>query len=310
MNTKNYTDIKRLVWIEKFLPTPCKPYAYLMRLDRPIGVWLLLLPCLWGIVLGTQNIKHLNSEFALTIILFSIGSIIMRGAGCVINDIWDRDLDTLVERTKSRPIANGDISRPQALLFLASLLLIGFWVLIQFNTTTVTLGFLTLPFIGLYPLMKRITWWPQVFLGLTFNFGALMGWTAITGEITAATLMLYMGAIFWTIGYDTIYAHQDKEDDAMAGIKSTALKFGAHSKKWVSSFYALSFTCFVYAYTMAHTYYASPYILSFIAVALHFIWQIRTWDIHDKESALKIFKSNKALGLLILLCFSTIWIYP
>ncbi len=294
MNTKEHTDIKKIIWVERFLPEYLRPYAYLMRLDRPIGIWLLLIPSLWGITLasnGSLNIKIIT--------LFIIGAIIMRGAGCVVNDLWDRDLDRLVKRTKSRPIASGAISPKKATLFLATLLLISLVVLLQFNITTIILGFLAIPLIISYPLMKRITWWPQAFLGLTFNFSALMGWSAVAGEISAPTILLYIGGIFWTLGYDTIYAHQDKEDDAMAGIKSTALKFGKHSKSWVGLFYSLSILSIFCANVMVNG--ADPMSLLIALPVIHFIWQIKKWNANDQSSSLYIFKSNKIAGLLILI---------
>lgn len=296
VNTKAHTDIKRLVWVERFLPARFRPYAYLMRLDRPIGIWLLLLPSIWGIVHATPSF----GTYALwkTVSLFCLGSVIMRGAGCVINDLWDKDLDRLVERTKHRPLASGIVSNRNAIAFLATLLLIGLCILLQFNGLTVFLGFLTIPLIVTYPLMKRITWWPQAFLGLTFNFGTLMGAAAITGTLTAPTILLYLAGIFWTLGYDTIYAHQDKEDDALAGIKSTALKFGVYSKQYVTLFFALTVICLLA--TLACTSGLRVSCLLAVLPAAHFIWQLRTWQPDDPASSLAIFKSNRLTGLLIL----------
>jgi len=299
VNTKDNTDIKKILWVEKITPKLLHPYIYLMRLDRPIGIWLLLIPGLWSLALASNGISHFNITTYYYITLFTIGSILMRGAGCIINDLWDRDLDKLVKRTKNRPIANGAISIKSAILFLATLLLTSLAILLQFNWLTIFLGLLVMPLIISYPLMKRITWWPQAFLGLTFNFSALMGWSAITGEITIPAFLLYIGGIFWTLGYDTIYAHQDKEDDAMAGIKSTALKFGNHSKLWVSIFYGLSITS-IFCATFI-TKGLDPVSLLIIAPALHFTWQIKTWEPDNQSSSLSIFKSNKATGLLILL---------
>lgn len=220
-NTKPHTDIKKLVWIEQKLPEQARPYAYLMRIDRPIGIWLLLIPGIWGIAAASPGFPSIY-----TCILFLIGSVLMRGAGCVINDLWDKDLDKKVERTANRPLASGAITEKNAKIFLATLLLLSFFILIQFNSTTIILGFASIPLIAMYPLMKRYTYWPQIMLGITFNMSVLMGYSAVTGETSSTAILLYLGAIFWTIGYDTIYAHQDKEDDALIGIKSTALKFG------------------------------------------------------------------------------------
>jgi 4-hydroxybenzoate polyprenyltransferase len=295
VNTKTHTDIKRLDWIEGILPAPLRPYAYLMRIDRPIGIWLLLLPGLWGIFLAYgNNVAIISPTWYCA--LFALGAIIMRGAGCVINDLWDRDLDKMVARTRARPIASGEISAKNALIFLATLLLIGFAILLQFNVNTVFLGILTFPLIVAYPLMKRITWWPQAFLGITFNFGALMGWCAVAGTLNTPAFMLYLGGMFWTLGYDTIYAHQDKEDDLMAGIKSTALKFGAHSKYWIGGFYTATSLCLFTAILLAKGLFPA---LLVILPCLHLLWQVRTWDTSSPASALTIFKSNRDFGVLV-----------
>jgi len=256
-------------------------------------------------MLAAGGISGMGAREWAIFCLFGIGAVIMRGAGCVINDLWDRDLDAQVERTKARPLASSALSIKQGLLFLATLLLIGLSILLSLNTTTIILGFAALPLVIAYPLMKRITWWPQVFLGLTFNFSALMGWSAITGEISVPALLLYAAGIFWTVGYDTIYAHQDKEDDAMAGIKSTALKFGEKSKIWVGHFYAYSLIFIILA-TLSHIdSYLTPALL-LLGGGAHLIWQLKTWHMDDPASALRIFKSNRDFGLLVLLAFSVI----
>ncbi len=304
INTKTYTDIKRLAWIERFIPESFRVYAYLMRLDRPVGIWLLLLPSLWGITMALgsaqNNSQNIDIHALYIISLFTLGAIIMRGAGCVINDIWDRDIDKQVERTRYRPIASGEICVKKALIFLATLLLIAFIILLQFNITTVILGIITLPMIISYPLMKRITWWPQLFLGLTFNFGVLMGFSAIAEKIELSPILLYIGAIFWTVGYDTIYAHQDKDDDSLIGVKSTALKFGDNSKLWVAGFYALSFILISVA-ILTDKQTTTPLIITLSILALHFAWQMKSWNPYNKESSLKIFRSNRDAGLIILL---------
>jgi 4-hydroxybenzoate polyprenyltransferase len=292
VNTKTHTDIKRLLWIER-LPVQMRPYAYLMRIDRPIGIWLLLLPGLWSIFLSnSDNVSKLWAS-----LLFTFGAVVMRAAGCIVNDLWDRDLDRLVERTRSRPIASGAVTVRNAIIFLATLLLIGLLVLVQFNAATIILGILTLPLILAYPLMKRVTWWPQAFLGLTFNFGALMGWSAMTGTIGLPAILLYIGGIFWTLGYDTVYAHQDKEDDLMAGIKSTALKFGDQSKAWIARFYAAASACFFLALMTAQ---GSLIAILFMLPMLHLAWQVRRWNPQSPESSLAMFKSNRDFGLLFL----------
>lgn len=289
-NTKHRTDIKKLVWIEEKLPKPVRPYAYLIRIDRPIGIWLLLLPSLWGITLASITLPSLYF-----CVLFLIGSILMRGAGCIVNDLWDQDFDKQVERTKDRPLASGQINSKQAMTLLATLLLVSFIILLQFNLTTIILGFITLPFIALYPLMKRYTYWPQIMLGITFNMSALMGYSAVTGGLSGQAILLYLGAILWTIGYDTIYAHQDKEDDALIGIKSTALKFGEKSKLYVSGFYAAS---------LSMVFLAEPLNITSILIlapTIHAALQIQNWNIDQAENSLKVFKSNTITGLLILL---------
>mgnify|MGYP001565275883 CR=1 FL=1 len=298
-NTIRHTDIKSDGWIGRYLPEKLHPYVYLARLDRPIGIWLLLLPGWWAIILASGGARSLNFYDIKLLILFAIGAVVMRAAGCVVNDLWDRKLDALVERTMARPLAAGTVGVKQAFLFLFLLLLAGLWVLLQIpSLVTVLLGILALPMIALYPLMKRLTWWPQLFLGMIFNFGALMGWSAVSGVVDLPSVVLYLGAIFWTLGYDTIYAHQDKEDDMRIGIKSTALKLGVHSKKWLAGFYAAAWLLILGAFIIAQAGILSVLVL--LAAAAHFYWQINRLDINDPQSALDIFRSNRDLGLIIL----------
>lgn len=297
VNTKTHTDIKRLAWVETSLPAPLRPYAYLMRIDRPIGVWLLLFPALWSITLSiSDKVSYFDALWVVS--LFTLGAFVMRGAGCVVNDLWDRDLDAQVERTRARPLASGAVTPFQAIVFLATLSFIGLFILLHFNSVTIFLGLLSLPLIILYPLMKRITWWPQAFLGITFNFGALMGWAAMNGDIGWPAVLLYCGGIFWTLGYDTIYAHQDTDDDALIGVKSTALYFKERSKAWVSGFYTLAAIFFLSAVFSVHGAWAS---LLCTPVMLHLLWQIKTWDSNSPQSALKIFKSNRDFAALFTL---------
>ncbi len=292
-----FTDIRKWNWIEE-LPEKFHPYIYLARLDRPIGVWLLLLPGWWAIMLASSQLSGLTFKVFLLFILFAFGAVVMRAAGCVINDLWDRKLDAQVERTSVRPLAAGDISVTQALVFLATLLGIGFCILILMNGTTILLGLLTIPLIAIYPFMKRITFWPQAMLGLTFNFGALMGWSAVMDTVSLPAVFLYIGACFWTLGYDTIYAHQDKEDDALIGIKSTALKFGEDSKKWVNGFYAAMLMSVALAFALSDVNLLA--LPGLALVAAHLFWQIGQWDMDDPASCLTVFKSNRDLGFLIL----------
>lgn len=280
-----HTDITIPKWLAPFSARGLA-YAQLMRLDRPIGTWLLLLPGWWAIALADKTRIDL-------FILFAAGALVMRGAGCVINDLWDRDIDAAVERTRGRPLVTGAVTRRQAFTLLFILLLIGFCILITLPAMAIAVGVLSLAFVVTYPLMKRFTWWPQLFLGFTFNFGALLGWAAATGALSMTALILYVAGIFWTLGYDTIYAHQDKEDDALAGIKSTALLFGGKSKSWITGFYAAAAGLLTIALP-------TPFM---IVPALHFAWQIASWDMNDPASSLKIFKSNRDAGLLVLLIF-------
>ena len=276
-----------------------------MRLDRPIGTWLLLLPALWSIMLAigmtsqtlTQTFIQTLAQTLTLIVLFSLGAVVMRGAGCVINDLWDQDLDSQVERTKTRPLASGVISRKQAFVFLAMLLSIRFCILIQLPALTIGLGFVSLGFVVLYPLMKRITWWPQAFLGLTFNFGALMGGSAVTGTLTLSSILLYIGGIFWTLGYDTIYACQDKEDDALVGIKSTARLFGTNTKRWIAGFYVMTTLCFLGAVFVV---YPDWRVALCLPAFLIFVFQIKAFEIDDPQNCLKQFKQHRNFGLTYL----------
>lgn len=291
-----HTDIKREGWVEKLLPPVLRPYAALARLDRPIGIWLLLLPGWWAILLASNKPTRMDGEVWEFLVLFGIGAVVMRAAGCVVNDLWDRDLDRQVGRTSLRPLASGEVTVRQAVIFLAALLVAALVILLQFNALTILLGVLSLPLIAVYPLMKRFTWWPQLFLGFTFNFGALMGWSAVTGSVDFPALLLYAGGIFWTLGYDTIYAHQDKEDDALAGIKSTALLFGEKSRRYVAAFFCIAY---VLIFTASQSLFLIP-------AALHLAWQLYAWKPDDAESSLRTFKSNRDFGILVLLGLAAI----
>src|SRR6516165_8738717 len=226
------SDIRHGDWVEHYLPARARPYARLARLDRPIGTWLLLFPGWWGIALASRRWPD-----PVLLLLFAIGAVAMRSAGCTLNDIADRDYDGQVARTRLRPLPSGAISLRRAMIFLLLQLTVGAAVLFTLNRTTILLGAAVLVLIATYPFMKRITYWPQVFLGLNFNWGALIGWTAVTGALAWPSLLLYVGGVFWTIGYDTIYAHQDKEDDIRIGVKSSAIALGAHTRPWLFVFY-------------------------------------------------------------------------
>lgn len=283
-------------WIDHILPPYFRPYARLARIDRPIGTWLLLLPCWWGSALATAT--EMQGPNLWHFMLFSIGAIVMRSAGCTWNDILDRNYDGLVARTATRPIPSGAVSVRQAVVFLILQLLSGLAVLSTFNPMTIAVGTASLILIAIYPLMKRITYWPQVFLGLTFNWGALVGWTAITGSLDAPALWLYAAGIAWTLGYDTIYAHQDKEDDALIGVKSSALKLGANTRPWLFIFYATTVALLGVAGWSAGL--SLRFYMALTLAAAHLVWQASKVNIDDPADCLATFKSNRVFGLILL----------
>jgi 4-hydroxybenzoate polyprenyltransferase len=282
-------------WVDRYAPPWFKPYLLLARADRPIGVWLLLLPGWWSIALAAPEgqIPDLG-----VMLLFAIGAWAMRGAGCTFNDIIDRDIDGQVERTRHRPLPSGQVNVPLAVLWMALLAGIGFMVLVQFNAVAIGLGVASLVLVAIYPYMKRVTWWPQLFLGLTFNWGALLGWAAIDGDIGVPAIFLYLGGIAWTLGYDTIYAHQDKEDDALVGVKSTARLFGQDTRLWLCGFYGLAIAGFVLAGLIAGLGW--PYYILMLGAAAHLAWQAASVDIDDPNDCLAKFRANKTVGLLML----------
>lgn len=283
------------------LPLRWQVYVSLMRLDRPVGWWLLLLPSWWAITLAAGGLSGMGARHWYLLGLFLIGAVIMRGAGCIINDLWDRDLDRKVIRTRVRPLAAGIVSVRKAFLFLCVLLLIGLCVLLQLPPVSVIIGCFSMILVVAYPLMKRVTWWPQAFLGLTFNIGVLIGWAAVTQGLGLTPLLLYVAGIFWTLGYDTIYAHQDKEDDALAGIKSTALLFGARGKLWVAGFYTLTVLCLCAAVLSVNPDVGR--LLWMAPAAGHFFWQVLRWNPANPASSLAFFQSNRTAGLLVFLGF-------
>jgi 4-hydroxybenzoate polyprenyltransferase len=283
-------------WVDTLAPAWARPYLRLARLDRPIGSWLLLLPCWWSSALAAIAARESVPSFA-NIALFFIGAFAMRGAGCTWNDIVDRDLDRSVERTRSRPIPSGQVSVAQATIFLVLQALIGFLVLISFNAFTIALGIASLLIVAVYPFMKRITYWPQIVLGLAFSWGALMGWAAAFGRLDLPALLLYAGSIAWVIGYDTIYAHQDREDDALIGIKSTALLFGQRTKLMLGAFYAAATILLGAAGFAAGA--GIVFALGLVAFAAHLAWQILRLDIANPDRCLALFKSNRDAGLIL-----------
>jgi 4-hydroxybenzoate polyprenyltransferase len=283
-------------WVDTRAPSWSRPYLRLARFDRPIGSWLLLLPCWWSSALAA-GVAHDVSRLPLVIALFFVGAFVMRGAGCTWNDITDRDLDALVERTRSRPIPAGQVSVPRAAAFLVALALVGLAVLLQFNRFAVATGIASLAIVAIYPFMKRITWWPQTVLGLAFSWGALMGFAVLLGRIDAAAVWLYAGSIAWVIGYDTIYAHQDAEDDALIGVKSTARLFGTRTRPALVAFYGLAVVLIGIALISAEAGW--PAWAGLAAFAAHLTWQVRRVDIRDPVLCLRVFKSNRDAGLLL-----------
>jgi len=283
-------------WVDTVAPRWLRPYLRLARLDRPIGAWLLLLPCWWSSALAAIA-AHARAPSVWHIVLFFVGAFAMRGAGCTWNDIVDRDLDGAVERTWSRPIPSGQVSVAQAALFLVLQALVGFAVLISFNGFTVALGVASLAIVAVYPFMKRITYWPQIVLGLAFSWGALMGWAGAFGRLDAAALLLYAGSISWVIGYDTIYAHQDRDDDALIGIKSTALLFGARTKPMLALFYGAAVLLVGAAGYAAGA--GVVFALGLLVFAAHLGWQIVRLDIADPDNCLAVFKSDRDAGLIL-----------
>ncbi len=291
--THGASDIVHGDWVEQAMPSALQPYFRLARIDRPIGTWLLLLPGWWAIALAAPGWP---SPWLLG--LFGIGAVVMRAAGCVVNDLADRKFDAMVARTASRPIASGAVSVPAALVFLAALLAVGLAILLQFNTFAILIGALSLALIFPYPLMKRITHWPQAFLGLTFNWGALLGWAAVTGRLDPPAIALYAAGFFWTLGYDTIYAHQDKQDDALIGVKSTALLFAANSRPWIALFLTITVLLLGLAGWLAQL--AWPYYVGLALAAGHLAWQTAAVDFDDPRDCRKKFNSNRDFGLILL----------
>ena len=287
-------------WVDR-APPEAQPYLRLMRLDRPIGTWLLYWPCVFGLALGGHGLLSHLADWKM-VVLFGIGAIAMRGAGCTFNDIVDRDIDAQVERTRGRPIPSGAVTVRNAMIFMAVLSLVGLLILLTFNWFTVALGAASLILIAAYPFMKRITWWPQAWLGLTFNWGALMGYAALNGHLAAPAIVLYIGCFFWTLGYDTIYAHQDTEDDALIGVKSTARLFGEMSSLWIAGFYILAFVFISLAGVSAtHSWWVVALMLP---AAAHLFWQVARLRIHDVPLCLTLFRANRESGLLIALALA------
>jgi len=295
--TETVPDAAAGNWVDRRAPRAAKPYLRLARFDRPIGAWLLLFPAWWSQALAELWLgrPYPNPWYLL---LFLVGAFVMRGAGCTYNDIVDRDYDARVARTAARPIPSGQVGVTAAFAFLALQCLAGLLVLLQLNWFTVALGASSLLLIAVYPFSKRFTFWPQAVLGLTFKWGALVGWAAVTGSLALPALALYAGSVLWTIGYDTIYAHQDKEDDALLGLKSTALRFGGATPRWLAGFYAGAMIMWGAAGLLAGA--GVVFLLALGLVALQLAWQIRTLDMDDAGNCLARFRSNRLIGWLLL----------
>jgi 4-hydroxybenzoate polyprenyltransferase len=283
-------------WVDHRAPAWSRPYLRLARADRPIGSWLLLLPCWWSAALAAEAAHRAVPNLA-HLLLFGIGAVAMRGAGCTFNDIVDRDLDARVARTRSRPIPAGDVSARNASAFLLVQALVGLAVLLQFNAFAIVVGIASLTIVAIYPFLKRITWWPQIGLGLAFSWGALMGWSAAFGRLDPPALLLYAGSIAWVIAYDTIYAHQDREDDALIGIKSTARLFGRTTRPAVAGFYTLAVVLIASAGVTSGA--GGLFAIGLVAFAAHLGWQVRRIDISDPNRCLMLFKSNRDAGLML-----------
>jgi len=293
-------DAQRGNWVDSYLPEALKPYARLARLDRPIGFWLLFWPCGFSLAMAAVKSPAAGFDWRALVLCF-VGAVVMRGAGCTFNDIVDRDIDEKVDRTRSRPIPAGQVSVRNAVIFMVLQAVIGLVVLLQFNWFTVAIGVASLALVAIYPFMKRITWWPQFFLGLAFSWGALVGWASQTAVIGWPAVCLYAGCILWVIGYDTIYAMQDVEDDALVGVKSTARLFGERAREVVAAFYVLA----IAAWVMAAALIGAGWIfyVALIAPIAILVWQISTLDQKSPANALARFKANHWVGLALTLAF-------
>lgn len=283
-------------WVDHYAPSWAQPYLRLMRADRPIGTWLLLWPCWWSLALAWAKIGQPYPDI-WAMVLFGVGAFVMRGAGCTYNDIIDRHYDAEVARTRSRPIPSGQVSVIRAAVFMVVQCLVGLVVLLQFNTFAIVTGIASLGIVACYPFMKRITYWPQSVLGLAFSWGALMGWATVFARLDVAPVLLYLAAIVWTVGYDTIYAHQDKDDDAIVGLKSTALKFGETTKSWLTLFYSATLLFMAMAGFMAGAGW--PFFLGLALSSAHLVWQVATLNISDPANCLHRFRSNRDFGALV-----------
>src|SRR5680860_893004 len=293
---RSVADAAPTNWVDRFAPRPLIPYLRLARADRPVGFYLLALPCFWSVALAGRSADAPYPD-PLLLLLFAAGAIAMRAAGCTYNDIVDRDIDAQVARTRSRPLPSGQVTTAAAVAFMLALCMIGLAVLLSLNSFSIWLGLGVIPIVALYPFVKRVSHWPQAVLGLAFNWGALMGWAAVLGGLAVTPLVLYAGAVAWTIGYDTIYAHQDREDDELIGMKSTALRFGPATKTWLSGFYSVAWSAMVVAGLLCGA--GAVFIAGMGLAGAQLAWQVATLDIDDPDNCLSRFRSNRDFGLLI-----------
>ncbi len=302
-------DAPRGNWVDAYAPAWTRGYLRLSRADRPIGTWLLLLPCWWAVALAAAQSGGLTAWDGWLLVSTALGAFLMRGAGCTWNDITDRDFDAAVARTKSRPIPSGQVTVPGALVWMVVQALAAALILFSYNWLAIGLGVASLALVAVYPFAKRFTWWPQVFLGLAFNWGAVLLWAAHSGRVGWAAVLLYGAGIAWTLFYDTIYAHQDKEDDALIGVKSTARLFGAATAKWLAGFLVVAVTALAGAVLVALLPAGSPVALVLAlcgvwAFGWHLVWQMRRLDVDDPAACMVIFRSNRDAGLIVALFFA------
>ena len=295
-------------WVDQYAPAWSRPYLRLSRADRPIGTWLLLIPCWWGLALAILWDGSPRWEDVWIAIACALGAWLMRGAGCTWNDIADRDIDGAVERTRSRPIPSGQVTVRGAVLWMVAQALIAFGILLTFNTMAISMGILALLPVAIYPFAKRFTWWPQVFLGLAFNWGALWAWTAHTGALHWPAVFLYFAGISWTLFYDTIYAHQDTEDDALIGVKSTARLFGTNTPTWLRRFIVGTVSLMAFAIILSldlddNFWALGLALLGPWAMGWHMTWQLRIFDAENNQRLLQLFRLNRDTGLIPLIFF-------
>ncbi|WP_417270859.1 4-hydroxybenzoate octaprenyltransferase [Celeribacter sp.] len=295
-------------WVDTMAPAWTRPYLRLSRADRPVGTWLLLLPTWWGALLAASAAGEMTLRTVWIMVASALGAWLMRGAGCTWNDITDREIDASVARTKSRPIPSGQVSVKQALIWMGLQCLLAFFILLTFGQLAILLGIASLVPVAIYPFAKRFTWWPQVFLGLAFNWGALLAYAAVAGELTIAPVFLYLSGIAWTLFYDTIYAHQDKDDDALIGVKSTARLFGDNTALWLKRFFIV--TVLLMAGAIIEALSDRSLLATIIAIGApwgmgwHMVWQMSRLDINNPDTCLKLFRSNRDAGLIAALFFA------